>query len=711
MLQSGRDSTHRASILLAALLIGLLLLGLLPQAGLSQTGPDAAALLSSGFGPQLFTISLPLGGWPAGLPPTVVLHARIERAEQVVFVASGTGEDVAALMAAGDAVQVLDQETQGAGAEGDDVYYLVDGLAENAAALAAEAGEVLWDGSSLLLVRTTINHEVAFVERLSSQGVPVSLVDAGALAAPVADGLLEDAALAAPLARDPVVDSLMPQLTEEGLRDLVDGLSGQKAVIVGGAAVTLNTRYTFAARLADAERYVYEYYQALGIPVSYATWSYGNYSGRNVIAEVRGAVTPEKVLLVGGHLDNTSQIPYTTAPGADDNATGTAATLLIARLLKNYTPDFTVRFVHFTAEEQGHWGSIVYARQMRARGEQVIGYFDLDMIGWDGNGDRVVEIHTGSGPKSNALATSFLERNARYDIGLNFERKSTTSSRFSDHSSFWDQDYASFLIIENFFDDAIARDRNPYYHNTGDLPSRVDFYVARIGRLALAAAYELGGFRPAAGPTPTPTSTPTPTPTATPDPGGCTNLLLNGDFESTGGWSFGSTPYAARYVASPVYSGLRAAGQGLPTAITNRVAHSSVYQRVTIAANAPAPVVLRFLRRSGGAADGVDYREALLLNSNLGYLGTLERSYAAGNDQWVERSYDLTAYRGRTLYVYFNVYNNGKGTQMWNTIDRVTLGGCTSASAAFDESGNPLPGPVVEAELAGWYVYLPDVRH
>ena len=713
MPKSSRRSMQRASVLSASLLIGLLLLALLPQAGLSQAGPYVADVLpSGGYGPQLFTITTPLNGWPAQLPPTVVLHARIDEADQTIFVASGAGEDVALLLAAGTAVQVLDGDSQAMGDEVDNAYYLVDGSADSAAALAAEAGEVLWAGSSLLLVRTTSDHELAFVERLSSQGVPISLVGAGSLSAPGAGGLLEDAAAAAPLARDPVVDSLMPQLTEAALRDLIDGLSGQKAVAVGGAAVTLNTRYTFAPRLADAERYVYEYYQTLGIAVSYVPWAYGNYTGRTIVAEVRGAVTPEKVLLVGGHLDNTSQIPYTTAPGADDNATGTAATLLIARLLKNYTPDFTVRFVHFTAEEQGHWGSIVYARQMRARGEQVIGFFDLDMFGWDGNGDRVVEIHPGSGPKSNALATSFLERNTRYEIGLNFERKSTTASRFSDHSSFWDQDYASFLIIENFFDDAIVRDRNPYYHNTGDLPSHVDFnYVARISRLALAATYELGGYRPAAGPTPTPTLTPTPMPTATPDPGGCANLLLNGDFEGTGGWSFGSTPYPARYVTSPVYSGLRAAGQGLASGVANRVAHSSVYQRITIAADAPAPVVLRFMRRSVGAADGVDYREALLLNSSLGYLASLERSYAAGNDQWVERSFDLTAYRGRTLYVYFNVYNNGAGTQMSNTVDRVTLGSCTSAAAAFDENGNPLPPPIVEEELRDWHVYLPDVRN
>jgi hypothetical protein len=679
---------------------------LAPRVGLGQSDES----LNTTFGPQLFTIEVAAGQWPTSVPPTLVLHAAIEESDRTVFIASGSPKDFAALQASGIAVVVVDDNTAGQPGTAGSAYYLVDATAEHAAELSGQVGDVLFTGSALLLVRTSAENELAFIEQLTVQGVPISLLSAAPIAPPTTEGIvLQTASTTA--TRDPNVDGLLPRLTEADLRALVDRLSGQQAVTVGGAAVTLNTRYTFAARIRDAEAYVYEYYQALGIPVRYSPWTYGNYSGRNVIAEVRGSVAPEKILLVGGHLDNISQIPYTTAPGADDNATGTAATLLIARLLKTYEPDFTVRFVHFTAEEQGHWGSKVYAAQMRGRGEQVIGYIDLDMIGYDGNGDRVVEIHTGSGPKSNAFGTQFLERNTRYGLGLNFERKSTTASRFSDHSSFWDQDYAAFLIIENFFDDAIARDRNPWYHNTGDVPAQVDYnYVARIGRVALATAYEMGGYKPAGAPTPTPTFTPTPLPTSTPDPGGCTNLLINGDFEAATGWSFGSTPYSARYVTAPIYSGQRAVSQGLPPGVTNRVAHSSAFQKITIPADAPAPVVLRFARYNGGAADGVDYRETLLLNSSYGYLASLERSKVAGDNKWVERTFDLTAYRGRIVVVYFNVYNNGKGSQMWNAIDKVSLGSCANASALVGEDGQPVPAPAVDLDLSDWRLYMPDVR-
>ena len=134
---------------------------------------------------------------------------------------------------------------------------------------------------------------------------------------------------------------------------------------------------------------------------------------------------------------------------------------------------------------------------LRQRGEHVIGYLNLDMIGWDGNGDRVVEIHTGSGPKSNALGTEFLNRD-RYQLGLVLNARRTTASRFSDHSPFWDNDYASFLVIENFFDDAIARDRNPYYHNTGDCRcASTTITLPASPVLPWRQPIEMGGYKPA----------------------------------------------------------------------------------------------------------------------------------------------------------------------------------------------------------------------
>ena len=336
-------------------------LGLLvPQIGRGQSDDQ----LNTAFGPQLFAIEMPAGQWPATVPPTTVLHAAVEEGDRTVYIASGSPKDLAALQKTG-AAAACSTITRPASRVPLAVpitwWTPPPTMQRNSPRRQARCSSTT--PQPCLSVRST-ESELTFVEQLTTQGVPVSLLSAAPLAPPTTEGMLVGAA-GANATRDPNVDYLLPRLTEADLRAMVDGLSGQKAVTVGGTAVTLNTRYTFSARIRDAEAYVYQYYQTLGIPVIYSPWTYGNYSGRNVIAEVRGAVEPNKVLLVGGHLDNISQIPYTTAPGADDNATGTAATMLIARLLKTYPPDFTVRFVHFTGEEQGQWGSKVYAALRR----------------------------------------------------------------------------------------------------------------------------------------------------------------------------------------------------------------------------------------------------------------------------------------------------------------------------------------------------------
>lgn len=685
---SERNLPRRAKRLPSLILIVVLMAATL--GGPATHGQDDA-LLDAPFGPALFLIRAEGDVPPALLPPTTVVHTRLHAPHGDHWVASGSLEDAELLANAGQQVQVIDANTA------DAIYYIADATAPHAEELAASVGRLLWRSETHLIMATDAEHELALLETLPPQGVSVSLLTAAPL---YVDEAAPEITAAQATVADPTIAALLAQITPAELQTLVSQLSGHTPAPVGGQAVTIHTRYTFAGRLRDAEQFVYESYQRLGLNVRYAPWTYGRYSGRNVVAEVRGSTQPERVLLVGGHLDSMSNVPYTGAPGADDNATGTAATLVIARLLAIYQPSLTVRFIHFTGEEQGQWGSKVYAGALRRAGEQVIGFINLDMIGWDGNGDRVVEIHTGRGPKSNALADHFLERNERYGIGLVFERKTTTASRFSDHSPFWDNDYASFLVIENFFDDLRPRDRNPNYHTTGDIVMQVDFdYVARIARVALATVAELAGYALGGSPeTPTPTVTPsptfTPTATPTPRPDACASVLLNGDFEGSGGWQFGSTPFPARYTTITAYSGARAAQLGIPSGFANRRAYSTVFQRITIPADAETPVLLRYMERTHGAADTADYREALLLNSSYGFVARLERSFAAGDETWRERVFDLSTYRGRTLVLYFNVYNDGSGSQMWSYLDRIELGSCVHVGSPE----TPTPEPTVTPE-------------
>lgn len=163
--------------------------------------------------------------------------------------------------------------------------------------------------------------------------------------------------------------------------------------------------------------------------------------------------------------------------------------------------------------------------------------------------------------------------------------------------------------------------------------------------------------------------------------GACQQLLTNGDLEGSGGWQFGPTPARAALVENPVHAGAGAIRMGLVDTASNVVAHSSAYQSVTLPANA-TQLRLTFWERSGTGSDGADYREVLILRTNFSTLRTLSKETAAGNNNWTERTFDLTDLAGQTVYLYFNVYNNGAGARMVNYVDDVLLATCTDAATA-----------------------------
>jgi Zn-dependent M28 family amino/carboxypeptidase len=92
----------------------------------------------------------------------------------------------------------------------------------------------------------------------------------------------------------------------------------------------------------------------------------------NVIGEIAGLTNPDDIYIIGGHLDDVSG-----TPGADDNASGSVATMIAAELLSQYQWSCTVRFAFWTGEEYGLLGSAAYAQRSYNLGENILGYLNL----------------------------------------------------------------------------------------------------------------------------------------------------------------------------------------------------------------------------------------------------------------------------------------------------------------------------------------------
>ena len=692
--------------------------------------------------------------WPRSRPALpATIHAALYGEEPTRYIASA-GPDLPDWAAARNIpAKLLDADTAGK------VYYFADARADGASEAVSQFGTIIYADEQQLLVAVPGENEPELLDALPGQGIGLSLLSPNAIltvarsafttllplitsqttasqiaGSPIAKPLplIPTQATASQIAESPIA-TLLPLVTTEAITDRIAELSGERGADTGGGMVTLATRYTFAAGVRDAERYLYQHYVDLNIPVAYTNWSYGGYSGHSVVAEIRGSVHPERIWLVGGHFDDTSEIPYTRAPGADDNASGIAATLVIADILRSHRFSDTIRFVHFSAEEQGHWGSQAYARSLYTAGAQVMGFIDLDMIGWDGDGDRTVEVHSGTRTNSVSLASRFTAANQRYGQGLRVEVKSASASRFSDHSSFWDYSYPAFMVIENFFDDSIVRDRNPWYHKTGDLLSRVNLdYVVRTTRTALAMLAEAAVIDPA--PLPTVTPSPSPTPTSR---GACSEPVANGGFEANAAWTFAATANPAGYTTAQAHTGTRSARLGVvpagystavlgasslvPSSVRERnllgelaplgASYSTAYQTITVPAGART-ATLSFWYRPGSQASTGDFQRVMLLKPvTYSAIATVWKTLANSAD-WQHTTFDLTPYRGQSVVLYFEAYNDdiSAGARTWLYVDDVSVQTCSEATAtptstltatlAPTSTWTPTPSPTPDASPA-----------
>lgn len=332
---------------------------------------------------------------------------------------------------------------------------------------------------------------------------------------------------------DPLIQEIIDSVSQASLMDYNAGLSGEHPIVVGGEPYTMSTRYTRAsAEIAKAWQYAYETFQQQGFTPSYHDYTWSSYNLKNAVGEKTGTLEPTRLYLFTAHIDDTSGSPYSYAPGADDNASGTAALFEAARILSQYPTDYTIRLVAFTGEEQGLWGSYYYAQMARNQNQDIRGVLNADMIAWDSDNDGEGEIHSGTRADSNAIADVFFDTVATYNIPLVLTRYTNGATGASDHASFWQFQYPALLGIEQYYGDF-----NDYYHTVNDRQNCGGYqpcgfnpayytaytkaFVGTLARLAAVRPATTGTVTPTAQATHTatqvpPTATWTPVPTSTP---------------------------------------------------------------------------------------------------------------------------------------------------------------------------------------------------
>lgn len=217
----------------------------------------------------------------------------------------------------------------------------------------------------------------------------------------------------------------------------------------------------------------------------------------NVVAIRYGSLYPGEYYVIGAHYD-----AVISGAGADDNASGTAAVIEMARVMKDYTTDRSLILVLFSAEEVGLWGSKAFA-DSAVKYFNMLGMINLDMIAYSHNFlDSSVSVcykYLSSG-----LLSTYINATTILVPELQIAPDSTSVVLYSsDHAPFWQKLIPALFLIENsnYYGGAF----NPYYHSYADTIGRganSKWLAEKITRSAVGTLLWILNPAPASSPLP-----------------------------------------------------------------------------------------------------------------------------------------------------------------------------------------------------------------
>ena len=275
-------------------------------------------------------------------------------------------------------------------------------------------------------------------------------------------------------------------------------------------ASDIGERNTATYRNLDrAATFIHEALQSAGVPVSRQTYTVDGQACHNIVGELAGIGDTHEVVVIGAHYDSVRG-----GPGANDNASGIAALLALARAFAVSRLSRTLRFVAFVNEEPPyirtkHMGSLVYAQACRDQGDYIAAMLSLETLGcfpsfdppsydpWPAKLLRPLQA------EFLALVSNLHSRWLAKDVARTFRGASDLPARAvalpgflpavrsSDHWSFWQCGYPAIMATDT------APFRYPFYHTRYDTPDKLSYRAiaaivtglrAAIIRLAMGEA-------------------------------------------------------------------------------------------------------------------------------------------------------------------------------------------------------------------------------
>lgn len=258
-------------------------------------------------------------------------------------------------------------------------------------------------------------------------------------------------------------------------------------------------------RLIKTAQYLETQFNRAGYQVNHYKYRVDDQEFDNLEVEISGISKPEEIIVIGAHYDSVANVP-----GANDNGSGAAAVLALARRFAGKPQQKTLRFVEFVNEEPPFFwtedmGSLVYAKICAQRQDNIVGMMSLETMGYysdvPGSQKYPAPLNLFYPLQGNFIAFigNLDSGNWVKQVIGSFRNSTQFPSQgaalpnllpgigWSDHWSFWQQGYPGLMVTDT------APFRYPYYHTDEDTPDKIDYeklarVVAGLERVILDVA-------------------------------------------------------------------------------------------------------------------------------------------------------------------------------------------------------------------------------
>lgn len=173
--------------------------------------------------------------------------------------------------------------------------------------------------------------------------------------------------------------------------EMINSVNESKVLYYYQNLMKFGVRYTGTSNCTLAGDWIYTEFEKMGLNVEFHEWNFEKYESKNVVATLAGNdFSSNAIFILCAHYDT-----FKNSPGANDDGSGVVAVLSIAEILSKYSFNHTIKFIAFSGEEVGTYGSFTYARDAYNRNENIVAVLNLDIIGYadTSNGGKILRFY------------------------------------------------------------------------------------------------------------------------------------------------------------------------------------------------------------------------------------------------------------------------------------------------------------------------------